>query len=135
MDSSLRNCIIENGFSLWNWYFFHSYDLVLISEFSKRSKLYHFNVLKSSFCFIMNIWKKFKSSVSVFKPSQCSRCCRGAIYCFSLTSKSMIYLDLWKRQFFQGYLAAQWPTLGHCWQQTFFFFLVLLNVVFISFIF
>ena len=67
-------------------------DLVLISELSKWSKLYHFNVLKSSFCFIINIWQKFKSSVSVFKPSQCSQCCRGAIYCFSLTSKSMILI-------------------------------------------
>ena len=87
-------CINENWLPLWRWHFFHPYDLVLISELSKRSKLYHFNVLKCNFCFIMNIWQKFKSSISVFKPWQC---CRGAIYCFSLTSKQTIIIDLWKK--------------------------------------
>ena len=41
----------ENRLSLWIGQFFRPYDLVLISELSKRSRLYHFNVLKCNFYF------------------------------------------------------------------------------------
>ena len=84
-------CINENRLSLRRRHFFHPYDLVLTSKPSKTSKFYHFNVLKCNFCFIINSWQKFKSSISVFKPSQC---CRGAIYCLSLTSEQTIIMDL-----------------------------------------
>ena len=50
-------------------------------------------------------------TISVFKPSQC---CRGDIYCFSLNSKESTIIDL-RDNFFNCYLAAQRPTLGHCW--------------------
>ena len=49
-------------------------------------------------------------TISVFKPSQC---CRGDIYCFSLNSKESTIIDL-RDNFFNCYLAAQRPTLGHC---------------------
>ena len=65
-----------------------------ISKLSKPSKLYHFNVLKCSFFFIVNSWQKFKSLISVFKPSQC---CIAAIYCFSLTSKQIMITYLRRR--------------------------------------
>ena len=66
-----RNCgwISENWPSLWRCHSFFPYELVLISELSKRSKLYHFNVLKCIFCFIINIWQKFKSYSRQFQSS------------------------------------------------------------------
>ena len=129
----LGNCINENCLSLWKWHLFHPYDLVLISELSERSMLYHFNVLKCNFCFIINIWQKCKSSISVFKPSHCSQ--EGPFTVFSPTSKQTVIINLWKRWFFNCYLTAQWPTLGHLLTANIFFFVFLLNVVFISFIF
>ena len=116
MDSSLFKgnfgCINENWLSLWRWDFFHPYDLVLISELSKRSKLYHFNVLKCNFYFIINSWQKFKSLISVFKHSQC---CRGAIYILFFLDLKTNYDYGFMKEIFNCYLAAQWPTLGHCW--------------------
>ena len=37
---------------MWRWHSFHPYDLVLISETSKRNKPDHFHALKQNFCFL-----------------------------------------------------------------------------------
>ena len=96
----------ENWLSLWIGHFFHPYDVVLISELSKRSRLYHFNVLKCNFYFkyLIKVWIIFRT-ISVFKPSQC---CRGDIYCFSLNSKKTSIIDLL-------ILTVTWLPSGQLW--------------------
>ena len=45
--------INEKWLWLWRWHFFHPYDLVLVSETPKKSKLCHIEILKCNFCLIL----------------------------------------------------------------------------------
>ena len=85
----------KNSLLLWRGHFFRPCNLVLIPQFSKRSKLYHFNVLKCNLCFTINIWQKFNHLQDNFSLETFT-CCGGDIYCFFLDLKTNHYYRFMK---------------------------------------
>ena len=102
----------ENWLSLWRGHFFHPYDLVLISELSKRSRLYHFNVLKCNLCFVINIWQKFKSYSKQFQYSNLRNVAEGILIVFPWTQRNYDYRFMKERMIF---LTPTWLPNSQFW--------------------
>ena len=105
--------INENWLSLWRWHFFHPYDLVIISELSKKGKLCHFDILKCNFCLML----------------------QRSHLLFFLDLKTNYDYRFKKEMIFWLLLACPMANFGPLLIANIFFCLVLLNVVFISFTF